>query len=132
MGAALGWSFAAFGESTVTKKKIAVFGLGYVGLSNAVLLAQYNEVTAIDIDAGRVEKVRSRVSPIVDKEITEFLTTHDLDLIATMDRETARSADYVIIATPTNYDETTHYFDTSSVQSVIDFINTPPLGGVLI
>ena len=107
-------------------KKIAVFGLGYVGLSNAVLLAQHNEVTAIDIDAGRVEKVCAHVSPIVDKEITEFLTSHDLDLAATLDREKAREADYVIIATPTNYDETTHYFDTASVQSVIDFINTPP------
>ena len=109
----------------MSKRKIAVFGLGYVGLSNAVLLAQHNEVTAIDLNAERVEKVRSHVSPIVDKEISEFLSSNNLDLTATLNNESARTADYVIVATPTNYDETTHYFDTSSVQGVIDFINAP-------
>lgn len=107
---------------------VAIFGLGYVGLSNAVLLARHNTVTAIDIDAGRVEKINQRISPIVDREISEYLAGNDLDLRATLDREQARRADYVIIATPTNYDEKTHYFDTTSVQSVIDFINTPPTG----
>lgn len=105
-------------------KNIAIFGLGYVGLSNAVLLAQYNHVIAIDINKERVAKVCAHESPIVDKEISEYLLTQKLDLTATDDREIARDADYVIVATPTNYDEETQYFDTSSVQSVIDFINS--------
>lgn len=109
----------------MSEKHIVVFGLGYVGLSNAVLLAQHNRVTAIDIDASRVEKINRRVSPIVDKEISEFLQKSDLNLTATMNRDTAFGADYIIVATPTNYDENTDYFDTSSVQSVIDFVNAP-------
>lgn len=109
----------------MSEKHIVVFGLGYVGLSNAVLLAQHNRVTAIDIDASRVEKINRRVSPIVDKEISEFLQKSDLNLTATMDRDAAFGADYIIVATPTNYDENTDYFDTSSVQSVIDFVNAP-------
>ena len=107
-------------------KKIAVFGLGYVGLSNAVLLAQHNHVVAVDINQERINKVNAHESPIVDKEITEYLLTHNIDLTATNNREYARNVDYVIVATPTNYDENTHFFDTSSVQTVIDFINTPP------
>ena len=109
----------------MTKKRIAVFGLGYVGLSNAVLLAQHNDVIAIDVNEERVERVQSHISPIVDKEITEYLSSNKLSLTATLNKELARTADYVIVATPTNYDEATHYFDTSSVQGVIDFINSP-------
>lgn len=100
--------------------KIAVFGLGYVGLSNAVLLAQHNEVLAVDILADRVRQINSRKSPIVDAELEEFLATRDLNLVATLDAEQALAgADYIVIATPTNYDADTNKFDTSSVEAVI-------------
>jgi UDPglucose 6-dehydrogenase len=100
--------------------KIAVFGLGYVGLSNAVLLAQHNEVVAVDITAARVEMLAARKSPIVDAELEEFLATKPLDLTATLDAQQALAgADYVIVATPTNYDADTNKFDTSSVEAVI-------------
>ena len=100
--------------------KIAVFGLGYVGLSNAVLLAQHNEVAAVDITAERVEMLNARKSPIVDAELEEFLATRPLNLTATLDaREALEGADYVIVATPTNYDVDTNKFDTSSVEAVI-------------
>ncbi|AYO77212.1 nucleotide sugar dehydrogenase [Sphingobium yanoikuyae] len=100
--------------------KIAVFGLGYVGLSNAVLLAQHNEVLAVDISADRVEQVNARKSPIVDAELENFLATRQLNLKATLDAgEAISDADYVIIATPTNYDVHTNKFDTSSVEAVI-------------
>ncbi len=100
--------------------KIAVIGLGYVGLSNAVILAQHHDVTAVDIDRHRVELVNARRSPIVDAELEDYLAHHDLRLRATTDAEAAYAgADYVIVATPTNYDETTNFFDTSSVESVI-------------
>ena len=103
--------------------KIAVAGLGYVGLSNAVLLAQHNDVTAIDISATRVQMVNERKSPIIDKEIEDFLATKQLSLTATTDPTDAyRSADFVIVATPTNYDTTTSHFDTSSVERVISQI----------
>ncbi|AYO79271.1 MULTISPECIES: nucleotide sugar dehydrogenase [Sphingobium] len=100
--------------------KIAVFGLGYVGLSNAVLLAQHHEVAAVDITAARVDMLNARKSPIVDAELEEFLATRALDLTAMLDAEQALAgADYVIVATPTNYDAGTNKFDTSSVEAVI-------------
>jgi len=100
--------------------KIAVFGLGYVGLSNAVLLAQHNEVVAVDITAQRVEMLNARKSPIHDAELEDFLATRELNLTATFDPQAAiAGADYVIVATPTNYDVETNKFDTSSVEAVI-------------
>ncbi|MGJ8598172.1 nucleotide sugar dehydrogenase, partial [Sulfitobacter sp.] len=100
--------------------KIAVAGLGYVGLSNAVLLAQHNSVVAVDIDQSRVDMVNARKSPIVDPDISDFLANHDLDLTATTDSAAAfADADYIIVATPTNYDTDTNYFDTSSVERVV-------------
>jgi UDPglucose 6-dehydrogenase len=100
--------------------KIAVFGLGYVGLSNAVLLAQHNEVIAVDISAERVSMLNARKAPIVDAELEEFLTTKRLNLTATLDSQAALAgADYVIVATPTNYDADSNKFDTSSVEAVI-------------
>lgn len=103
--------------------KIAVAGLGYVGLSNAVLLAQHNTVKAIDVTKERVDLVNDRKCPIVDKELEEFLATKELDLTATSDPEEAyREVDFVIVATPTNYDPDTNYFDTSTVEHVIGFV----------
>jgi UDPglucose 6-dehydrogenase len=100
--------------------KIAVFGLGYVGLSNAVLLAQHNEVIAVDITAARVDMLNARTSPIVDAELEEFLATRPLNLTAMVDAQRALAeADYVIVATPTSYDANTNKFDTSSVEAVI-------------
>ncbi len=100
--------------------KIAVFGLGYVGLSNAVLLAQHHEVIAVDIMAARVDMLNARKSPIVDTELEDFLATRPLDLTATLDPlQALAGADYVLVATPTNYDVGTNKFDTSSVETVI-------------
>lgn len=100
--------------------KIVVVGLGYVGLSNAVLLAQHNEVIGVDISQDRVEALNARKCPIIDIELSEYLTERDLDLSATTNLNVAvKGADYVIVSTPTNYDEKTNYFDTSSVEAVI-------------
>jgi len=100
--------------------KIAVAGLGYVGLSNAILLAQHNAVTAIDLSEARVDLVNARRSPIVDADCQEYLSHHALNLHATPDpAEAYTGADYVLIATPTNYDPTTNRFDTSSIEAVI-------------
>lgn len=101
--------------------KIAIAGTGYVGLSNAVILAQNHDVVAVDLAAGKVDLINRGVSPIVDPEITDYLATRELSLSATTDGDSAyASADIVVIATPTNYDEKSDSFDTSSVESVID------------
>ncbi len=100
---------------------IAVAGIGYVGLSNAVLLAQHNDIIAYDISAERVDKVNQRLSPIVDAEIEDYLATKSLRLKATTDKAEAFSnADFILVATPTNYDPQYNYFDTKSVETVID------------
>lgn len=103
--------------------KIAVAGTGYVGLSMAVLLAQHNQVVAVDVIPQKVEMLNGKKSPIIDKEIQEYLETKKLDLSATTDGASAyKDADLVIIATPTNYDPGKNYFDTSSVETVIQQI----------
>ena len=101
--------------------KITVVGTGYVGMSMAVLLAQHNNVTALDIDAGRVELINQGKSTVVDADIQEFLDDRELSITATMDKKEAyEEAEFIIIATPTDYDPETNYFDTSSVETVID------------
>jgi UDPglucose 6-dehydrogenase len=100
--------------------KIAVAGLGYVGLSGAALLAQHNKVIAVDINEARVAMVNAHKSPIADPDLDDFLANHTLDLTATTDAAAAfADADYIIVATPTNYDSEHDYFDTSSVEAVI-------------
>lgn len=101
--------------------KITVIGLGYVGLANAILLAQHNEVTAVDIIPEKIEMINNRKSPIVDKEIEEYLSGKVQNLLATTDYEVAlKDASYVVIATPTNYDPEKNFFDTSSVENAIE------------
>lgn len=103
--------------------KISVAGTGYVGLSNSILLAQNNEVFAVDIIPEKVDMINSKKSPIVDKEIEEYLATRQLNLTATTDARAAyEGAEFVIISTPTNYDTKLNYFDTSSVESVIELV----------
>ena len=110
-------------EQTGKKYRIAVAGTGYVGLSLAVLLAQNNQVTAVDVIPEKVEKINNKISPIQDKEIEEYLAEKELDLTATIDGTTAyHDADFVIIATPTNYDPQKNFFDCSAVEAVIDLV----------
>lgn len=104
--------------------KIAVAGIGYVGISNAVLLAQNHSVTAIDVSAARVAIVNAGKSPVSDADLEQFLANNTLSLVATLDPIAAYAgADFVIVATPTNYDPSTNYFDTSSVESVIQTVS---------
>ena len=103
--------------------KIAVAGIGYVGLSNAILLAQHHEVTAVDVFQEKADMINNRKSPIIDKEIEEYLAEKTLNLTATTDGASAyKDAEYIIIATPTNYDPDKNYFDTSSIEAVIELV----------
>ena len=103
--------------------KIAVAGTGYVGLSIATLLSQHHEVVALDIIKEKVDMINNNLSPIQDKEIQDFLRNKNLNLRATLDKEVAfKNAKFIIISTPTNYDEEKNYFDTSSVEETIQSV----------
>lgn len=114
--------------------KIAIAGVGYVGLSNVVLIAQNYSVVTLDVCSNKVELINQGISPIIDTEIQEYLKTHDLDLKATTKKQAAyENADFVVIATPTNYDPATNYFDTRSVESVInDVMEITPSAAIVI
>ena len=105
----------------MTNKKITIIGSGYVGMSLAVLLAKHNEVTVLDIDPKRVDKINNKQSTIADSEIEVALAQNSLSLTATLDKEDAyKDASFIIVATPTNYDSDTNHFDTSSVDGVVE------------
>ncbi|MDX6217698.1 MAG: UDPglucose 6-dehydrogenase [Frankiales bacterium] len=117
-----------------SRPRIAVAGTGYVGLSNAVILSQHNTVVALDIDPEKVALINRRESPIIDEELQDYLRSKPLDLTATLDPSVAYDgAEFVIVATPTDYDETTNYFNTRSVESVIaDVVAKSPAATVVI
>ena len=123
-----------FSNDEVFTMKITVVGMGYVGLSNAVLLAQHNEVVCVDILQDRVDSINARKSPIIDKELSEYLSDKELNLTASLDlKSSVIGADYVIISTPTNYDEKKHLFDTSSVETVItNVLNYEPAACIVV
>ncbi|MDC1420595.1 nucleotide sugar dehydrogenase, partial [bacterium] len=114
--------------------KIVVVGLGYVGLSNAVLLAQYNEVIGVDILQERVDALNSKQSPIVDAELSHYLIEKDLNLVASTDlKASIIGADYVVVSTPTNYDDKINFFDTSSLETVIaEVIKSEPQACIVV
>ena len=114
--------------------KVAIAGTGYVGLSNAVLFSQNHDVVALDIDQKKVDLIMQRISPIADNEIEKYFAEYELNLQATTDKEFAyKDASYVVIATPTNYDPDTNYFDTKSVESVIqDVVRINPCATIVI
>lgn len=115
--------FVRIGRRKTVNRRIAVAGTGYVGLSLAVLLAQHNKVTAVDIIPEKVELINNKKSPIQDDYIEKYLAEKELDLTATLDAEEAyKNAEYIIIAAPTNYDSKKNYFDTSAVETVIDLV----------
>jgi UDPglucose 6-dehydrogenase len=113
---------------------ITVVGAGYVGISNAVLLAQHNRVTVLDVDEDRISDLRARKSPVVDPQVSDYLENHSLNLLATTQPEKAyQAADYVLVATPTNYDPKLHRFDTETVRSVVqDAVHYAPQAVIVI
>ena len=113
--------------------KIAVAGTGYVGLSIATLLAQHNEVTAVDVIPEKVEKINNRISPIQDEYIEKYLAEKELNLTATLDAAAAyRDADFVVIAAPTNYDSNRNFFDTTAVEAVIELVLATNPGAIIV